>query len=433
MHQHDGPRPQRGLDWLRGAAASRLRRHRWRTSGGAAGDGQGEAERGAAPGRFSAQIRPPWASHDRRGRWPARARCRARCPPLAAEELVEDRASPRPARSPGPRSATSTLTDAVLRAGRDLDRAAGRRVLDRVVEQVDQHLLDQHASSGTSGRSAGKSMSTRRGLQAAGRARRAPRPTTSSSGCHSLLDATARRTRGASCRAGCSRAGSGARPPRGSSRAARAGRPVQRAPASTRVLAAPVIAASGVRRSCDTALSSELRSRSVSDPHLRLLGLLGEDRPLDGERGLAGEGLQQLALLGRRQAPRRIRRPDRRARPRCRASATQRQVERRAPGSVAVPRPGQLTVLEHPLGHAPLLGVPARWRRSRRLGLEPAPLRSGSSMATRVRTPPRCAAPATRSSSSSPAWLASPGSSRRAPPSAARAGAPRSAWRGSAR
>ena len=44
-------------------------------------------------------------------------------------------------------------------------------------------------------------------------------------------------------------------------------------------------------------------------PHLRLLGLLGEDGPLQGQGGLAGEGLQLVELLGGLEGPG-IRGPD---------------------------------------------------------------------------------------------------------------------------
>ena len=73
----------------------------------------------------------------------------------------------------------------------------------------------------------------------------------------------------------------------------------RRASFSSRVLAAPVIEASGVRRSCETELSSELRSRSVSTRTCAALRFLGEPGPLDGQRGLVGEGLELVELLRR--------------------------------------------------------------------------------------------------------------------------------------
>ena len=52
--------------------------------------------------------------------------------------------SPRhPAGMPGPRSATSTTTASPFGPGRYGDRGSGRRVLRRVLQQVDEDLLDE--------------------------------------------------------------------------------------------------------------------------------------------------------------------------------------------------------------------------------------------------------------------------------------------------
>ncbi|HVV82621.1 MAG TPA: hypothetical protein VHE35_06055 [Kofleriaceae bacterium] len=58
-----------------------------------------------------------------------------------------------------------------------------------------------------------------------------------------------------------------------------------------------MITASGVRRSCDTADSSELRSSSVR-AHGRLARLAGQPRAADREAGAAGQRVDQPPLLG---------------------------------------------------------------------------------------------------------------------------------------
>ena len=73
------------------------------------------------------------------------------------------------------------------------------------------------------------------------------------------------------------------------------GRLVLRGPcSSSSALVAPVTTASGVRRSCETELSSELRSCSVSMRKARAAGLLGELRALEGRADEAREGVEQL-------------------------------------------------------------------------------------------------------------------------------------------
>jgi hypothetical protein len=118
-------------------------------------------------------------------------------------------------------------------------------------------------SRGTRGRSAGKCVVSERSRNGASRRVRAA-PTTSSRGCHSLCTwmapdsrrvianklLTRRLSRSASAWAVC----------RSSWRVGAS----SRLSSSRRVLVAPVMAVSGVRRSCETELSREFRRRSVS-------------------------------------------------------------------------------------------------------------------------------------------------------------------------
>ena len=147
--------------------------------------------------------------------------------------------------------------------------------------------------------------------------------------------------------------------------------------ASSRVLAAPVMAASGVRRSCETELSSVLRRSSASDPLQRLPGLLGEAAALEGEGGLAGEGLELSWRCSGRRSAARLRRQD--AEHADGAASERDQRARRAPaapGSVAVPRPAIWPCSNDPLG-AP----PAPWRPRR---MQPPRPSSGWSAPARV-------------------------------------------------
>ena len=155
------------------------------------------------------------------------------------------------------------------RARRSSIGVPGGRVLGRVLEQVDEHLLEQHRVDRDERQVGGQIGRDRRGPASRAlepRQRRAddllerhPLP----------LHLERPRLERGSCRAGCRPAARAARPPRRSSRAARlALTGVEAALASRSVVAAPVIAASGVRRSCETVLSSALRIASTSPlPH----------------------------------------------------------------------------------------------------------------------------------------------------------------------
>ena len=122
------------------------------------------------------------------------------------------------------------------------------------------------------------------------------------------------------------------------------------------------MAASGVRSSCETPESSVLRRNSASTRSHACRGFLGQRRPLDGQRGLRGERLDQLPLLG---GPARRRRPADQtpARPRVPRepfSGTYVPVGGGQRGRAAA---GGLVVLEGPLRDAELLVVERRRRR----------------------------------------------------------------------
>ena len=146
------------------------------------------------------------------------------------------------------------------------------------------------------------------------------------------------------------------------------GRALQRAcvPVSMSVLAAPVMAASGVRSSCETPESSVLRRNSAST-RSHACGLPPRAPPLDrdGATWMANAS-RSLPCSARRRAWTRRRRKDAEdtdgaARP------DQRHVLAAAAGSVAVSAPGGLDRARGPLRHAQLLVVdvaPACPRRS---------------------------------------------------------------------
>ena len=132
---------------------------------------------------------------------PARRRSRLR----DAVELVEDALEVGVAECPGPSSSTWTHRTAAVAAARVMAiERAGRRVLRRVVEQVEQHLLEQHgverrASAGPAASvdldavvAPGSCWRAAARCRPRRRDRSAPR-----------LRLRARRTRAASCRADC--------------------------------------------------------------------------------------------------------------------------------------------------------------------------------------------------------------------------------------
>ena len=104
------------------------------------------------------------------------------------------------------------------------------------------------------------------------------------------------------------------------------------------VPAAPRMAASGVRRSCEIEVSSAERSRSVSAASSARVDVLDELDALDRERRLVGQRIEQAPLLGRQQRPLPVAvdadDADRR-RARCASAGT----GACAPGSVSAPRP----------------------------------------------------------------------------------------------
>ena len=71
-----------------------------------------------------------------------------------------------------------------------------------------------------------------------------------------------------------------------------------------RLVADPRIEASGVRRSCEIEVSRAERSRSVSTCKPSLMQVAGQVDPLDRQRGLVGERIQQALLVGRQQRAR---------------------------------------------------------------------------------------------------------------------------------
>ena len=237
-------------------------------------------------------VRLDDAAADRAGRGRRRRLPRCGSPP---ELLEHARLAAR--RQAGPAVGDLDL-ERVLAPARapDLDRAAGGRVLERVVEQVHEDLLEEHRVDGDERqvRRAGPA-TTRRGPRAWPRGAPAPSPR-SPRGAPTRASARARPTRAASCRGGSPtsrsiRSASVQIVSRSSARCAwrQAGRS-----SSRRAVPAPVIAASGVRRSWDTALeqrAAHLLRPARAAPRLRPPRL--EPRALDGERRLPHERIEE--------------------------------------------------------------------------------------------------------------------------------------------
>ncbi len=137
------------------------------------------------PGTLCAQMWPPWAS-----------------------TMALQMASPSPApRSVSGAGAIEPLEDPRLLArgqagsaighlhgdrlvggrGDDGDGAVGRRVLDGVVEQVDQHLLDEHVVHGDQGQVGGNPRGHHALAQAPAEPAAGPRPPPPPAACHSFL------------------------------------------------------------------------------------------------------------------------------------------------------------------------------------------------------------------------------------------------------
>ena len=314
------------------------------------------------PGRFSAQIRPPCAVDDAAADGEPEPDAAA-AGAAAAMELLEDRVL-LPGRQA--RTAVGDVRDHLAAAGlgADLDRRARRGVLGGVLQQVDEDLLQQdlvHRHQRQVRREAGGRPG---GPRSCSSVRSSATPTTSDRSCHSFCTCRApASTRIMSSRLADQPAhpmrflhdGGGELPPRGGRRARHSW---------SRVLAAPSIEASGVRMSCDSELSSAVRSRSAStstsDSRLRSASTsrssaaavwpasASSRRRRAGSRNSAGSASRSPST------------PTVRAR-----DASGRYSAPRA-GRVVVPRPGRLAVIEGPLGHGPLALVERVGRRRRR-------------------------------------------------------------------
>ena len=324
------PRPRGPAARASGAAFSRARRPPPSVGGRAhLAEGQREAE-GA-----------------RRAGCGSRPRSGRRAPATIARQIGRPR--PKPPLPGAPRGRTSRRRGPPSPGGRpgpvvrDLDRrprAPCRRrrrrraigepggvYLNALSSRLTRTCSISTASTGTSGRSA--------------RDRR-PRPRRplrlrSSAGqrrAHQLLErvpvaceAERRRTPAASCRAGSSPAGRAGPPRRRSPPSARARGAAPSARAASSALAAPVMAASGVRRSWETELRSVLRSRSVSTSSRPAAPRVARARAarLAGqrlERGRAGPASGEAAT----------RRDARPSTPSGGSAALQREVDARRPG-----------------------------------------------------------------------------------------------------
>ena len=116
----------------------------------------------------------------------------------------------------------------------------------------------------------------------------------------------ARRPAAGSCRGGCRPAGSGGPSPRrSSSSSSRSASVVHSTSSCSRLVADALIAASGVRRSCETLERMLARSSLTAASPSALATSASSSLVLDGRRQLPGEGLQHAHVLARARRRRR--------------------------------------------------------------------------------------------------------------------------------
>ena len=322
-----------------------------------------QAPRGCA--QRAPRIVPPWAVTIAR----AIASPRPAPGPPAARWNLSKRRSASCAGKPGPSSHTSTTARSPSRRAPTSTRPSPA-VAQRVLEQVDERLLDQHGVDRPRAAGRGRRAPRCRARPPGARRGRAPSRPAPRASVHSRLGSSVPdSSRVMSSRFPTSRfrrSASSSTVDVSSRATAVAG-----GGCSSSALAAPVIAASGVRRSCDTELSSVLRSRSPSAATRALLRLGRELRPLERRRDQARERAHHVALLGGERPGRRGQLERQHAEPR--AAALDRLVERARRGQrVGLGSRGP-AVLERPLGHRRLVRVrgerrhaaprPARGRR----------------------------------------------------------------------
>ena len=345
-------------------------------------------------------------------------------PPV--ELLEEPLLLARPA-SPGPRSATSSATASPAAPRRAPRSACRRRVLGGVLEQVDQHLLEQHASSGHQRQVGGQVDVHRRARPARPRRCASAAATTSSSGCHSLLRAAsapalqprhveqvrhqARQPLGLVAdrvqQLAPARAGRAA-PAAVQQRCGRAGDPAERR--------AQVVRDRAEQRAAQCARSRP--RRAPARPRSASSG------PLERQRDLARRRLEQLPLLRARAAcgplgERSASTPSRR--PGALAAAGR---ARAAPGSVSVPRPAGWPCSSTQRATACSLGVLAPAARAPPAERRAPPLPGRPEHAAHLAPRTRATCSATRAPqprSASRGQRPARGSARTAPPCAARA------------
>ena len=186
------------------------------------------------------------------------------------------------------------------RASSDADGGFGRRVLGRVVEQIEQDLLEQHGIH-RHHRQIGRDVHFHVCLARILLARRIALPTISPTSCGVALGTTAPDSSLViSSRLAMNRFSRSASSMMVASRSALAASSSDFA-MSRRAPAAPSTAASGVLRSWEIDVSSADRSRSVSDRALHPVDVLDQADALDRQRGLIDQGIQQAPLVRRQQ------------------------------------------------------------------------------------------------------------------------------------
>ena len=234
------------------------------------------------------------------------------------------------------------------------DEGAGRRVFAGIVEQIEQHLLEQHddRASASADPAAGRprrDAAPGSGRPAPGRCRRSPtdrpcwlRGTTAPDSSRVMSRRLPMKR--------LSRSASSWMVPISSSL------PLRRAhrARSSGWSPSPRIEASGVRRSCEIEVSSAERSRSVSAASRARSTSSGEADSLDGKCCLIAERVEQAPLIGRSAADPAARCRGRRP-PTAPAAGPHRQEEPLGPGSVSAPRPAARLFSQH------------HWRRRDRL------------------------------------------------------------------
>ena len=250
--------------------------------------------------RLAASSLPPKASTKPRAT-ASPSRCR-RCggPPPWRDRICRKYAAALPPGCPGPSSSTVRTSCSGIAWARMRICGPGGRVFHRIVQEIDQRLLQQQ---GIGARPAEARRACRVRVMRTAAAPGAWLPSPPARRHRSPpLGARPRRLPGATCRADCRQNGPAFRLLRGWWQAVRrSGAVIEVAVRRSGVVAAPRIEASGVRRSCDKRGQHRHPQLVGFGQHLRLIHLLHQPGAFDRQRRLVQQRIQQTPLVRREQ------------------------------------------------------------------------------------------------------------------------------------